>query len=85
MKKPSALKFEVLATCSTTRARVSKIHLPHRSVDAPVFMPVGTQGTMKGLTMQQMEDLGCQLFLGNTYHLGTRPVSLEQLLHLNSP
>ena len=49
------------------------MHLPHKSVDAPVFMPVGTQGTMKGLTMDQMRNLGCQLFLGNTYHLGTRP------------
>lgn len=37
-------------------------------------MPVGTQGTMKGLTCQQLRDLGCQIMLGNTYHLGLRPV-----------
>ncbi|RKP17531.1 queuine tRNA-ribosyltransferase-like protein, partial [Rozella allomycis CSF55] len=65
--------LEIIAQCSTTSARVSKMHLPHQVVDTPVFMPVGTQGTMKGLTMKQMKDLDCQLFLGNTYHLGHRP------------
>ena len=73
----SALTFERLAQCGTSSARVSKLHLPHATVDTPVFMPVGTQGTMKGLTMKQMHDLGCQLFLGNTYHLGHRPVRLK--------
>jgi tRNA-guanine family transglycosylase len=37
-------------------------------------MPVGTQGTMKGLTSEQLEDLDCKILLGNTYHLGLRPV-----------
>jgi queuine tRNA-ribosyltransferase len=72
--KHPALQFEVLAECKVTRARASKINLPHQSVDAPVFMPVGTQGTMKGLTCQQLRDLECQIMLGNTYHLGLRPV-----------
>lgn len=49
--------------------------LPHQVVDTPVFMPVGTQGTMKGVTCEQLKDLNCQLILGNTYHLGMRPVS----------
>jgi len=48
--------------------------LPHAIVDTPVFMPVGTQGTLKGLTSQQLDDLGCRIILGNTYHLGSRPV-----------
>ncbi|XP_033220822.1 queuine tRNA-ribosyltransferase catalytic subunit isoform X2 [Belonocnema kinseyi] len=47
--------------------------LIHNRVDTPVFMPVGTQGTLKGLLPQQLEELNCQIILGNTYHLGTRP------------
>ncbi|KJE93636.1 queuine tRNA-ribosyltransferase [Capsaspora owczarzaki ATCC 30864] len=76
-----ALSFQVTARCSTTKARVSRLVLPHSTVDTPVFMPVGTQGTMKGLTSEQVESLGCQLILGNTYHLGTRPgpALLQQL------
>ncbi len=49
--------------------------LPHGEVDTPVFMPVGTQGTLKGLLPEQLKELGCQIMLGNTYHLGHRPVS----------
>lgn len=68
------LKFDVLANCkSGSKAKVGKIHLSHSSVDSPVFMPVGTQGTMKGLTSSQMESMNCQIILGNTYHLGCRP------------
>lgn len=66
-----ALKFEVLAKCG--RARVAKLHLPHYTCDTPMFMPVGTQGTVKGLTCKQLEELDCHLILGNTYHLGNRP------------
>ncbi len=73
---PSALRFDLVAECAISRARASIIHLPHQSVEAPVFMPVGTQGTMKGVTFQQLRDLGCQIMLGNTYHLGLRPVRL---------
>ncbi|GJQ70575.1 putative catalytic subunit of the queuine tRNA-ribosyltransferase [Trypoxylus dichotomus] len=47
--------------------------LPHGEVDTPVFMPVGTQGTLKGLLPQQLENLGVQIMLSNTYHLGTHP------------
>jgi len=72
-KTGPALTFELLAKCSTTKARVSKIHLPHQVVDAPVFMPVGTQGTLKGLAPYQIKTLGCQILLSNTYHLGMRP------------
>lgn len=65
----SALKFEILARCSTTKARASILTLPHGPVNTPVFMPVGTQGTLKGLTPKQLEDLNCQIMLNNTYHL----------------
>jgi queuine tRNA-ribosyltransferase len=47
--------------------------LPHQTVDTPVFMPVGTQGTLKGMTPHQLKELDCQILLGNTYHLGSRP------------
>ncbi|KAJ1972774.1 Queuine tRNA-ribosyltransferase catalytic subunit 1 [Dimargaris xerosporica] len=70
-----ALRFEVIARCSTTKARVSKLHLPHYTADTPMFMPVGTQGTIKGLTTDQLRDLDCHVILGNTYHLGNRPGS----------
>eukprot|EP00124_Ichthyophonus_hoferi_P004810 Ihof_evm1s584 gene=Ihof_evmTU1s584 len=68
-----ALKFKIVARCSTTKARCAMMELPHSTVETPVFMPVGTQGTMKGITFQQLEDLGCQICLANTYHLGHRP------------
>lgn len=67
----SPLQFDVFATCH--KARVARLTLPHGPIDTPVFMPVGTQGTIKGLTSQQVHDLGCQIILGNTYHLGLRP------------
>ncbi|RKP09709.1 tRNA-guanine(15) transglycosylase-like protein [Thamnocephalis sphaerospora] len=73
-----ALRFEIVARCPVTKARVSKLHLPHFTADTPMFMPVGTQGTMKGLTTQQLEDLDCHVILGNTYHLGNRPASTSR-------
>jgi queuine tRNA-ribosyltransferase len=74
-----ALKLEVVARWN--KARVTKLHLPHYSCDTPMFMPVGTQGTVKALTSQQLEDLDCHVILGNTYHLGQRPTSevIDQL------
>ncbi|KAK3610154.1 hypothetical protein CHS0354_039935 [Potamilus streckersoni] len=68
-----ALTFKIIAECKTTKARVGKINLPHYHVDTPVFMPVGTQGTLKGLVPEQLVDLDCKIMLGNTYHLGHRP------------
>lgn len=79
-KMPHALSLQIIAECSTTKARTCKLTLPHHVVDTPVFMPVGTQGTMKGLTTEQLEILDCQLILGNTYHLGMRPVNIPELL-----
>ena len=65
----SALTFESIARCSTTKAKASLLTLPHGPVNTPVFMPVGTQGTLKGITPKQLEDLNCQIMLNNTYHL----------------
>ncbi|TRY65890.1 hypothetical protein DNTS_022758 [Danionella cerebrum] len=67
------LSLRVVAECPVSKARACILTLPHSPVNTPVFMPVGTQGTMKGITANQLEDLGCQICLGNTYHLGMRP------------
>ncbi|KAK7485281.1 hypothetical protein BaRGS_00023532 [Batillaria attramentaria] len=71
--KHSALSLKVLAECPVTKARACEMILPHATVNTPVFMPVGTQGSMKGLVPDQLRDLDCRLILGNTYHLGHRP------------
>ncbi|XP_059059318.1 queuine tRNA-ribosyltransferase catalytic subunit isoform X2 [Achroia grisella] len=68
-----ALSFSVQAECNISRARAGLMKLPHYEVRTPVFMPVGTQGTMKGLLPDQLEALDCEIILGNTYHLGNRP------------
>ncbi|XP_055754175.1 queuine tRNA-ribosyltransferase catalytic subunit 1-like [Salvelinus fontinalis] len=69
----SPLALRIIAECPVTKARACDLTLPHCTVSTPVFMPVGTQGTMKGITVDQLDDLGCQICLGNTYHLGMRP------------
>ncbi len=69
-----AMQFKILAECSISKARVAQMVLPHYTVDTPVFMPVGTQGTLKGMTPDQLKALDCHILLGNTYHLGNRPV-----------
>jgi queuine tRNA-ribosyltransferase len=56
-----------------TRARAGTLNLPHGSVETPVFMPVGTNATVKAITNEQLEALGVNLILGNTYHLFLRP------------
>lgn len=68
------LSLRIIAECPVTKARACDLVLPHCMVSTPVFMPVGTQGTLKGITVDQLEGLGCQICLGNTYHLGMRPV-----------
>src|SRR5438874_6846968 len=54
-------------------ARLGQIDTAHGSVHTPVFMPVGTQGTVKGLTPEQVRAVGAEIILGNTYHLALRP------------
>ncbi|KAK4878946.1 hypothetical protein RN001_007092 [Aquatica leii] len=71
--KRSPLIFNVLAECATSKARTGKMILPHGEVNTPVFMPVGTQGTLKGLLTEQLEKLDLQIMLSNTYHLGIKP------------
>ncbi|XP_057244593.1 queuine tRNA-ribosyltransferase catalytic subunit 1 [Malurus melanocephalus] len=78
MAAPTAEPLPVLrivAECGRSRARAGELRLPHGNVPCPVFMPVGTRGTAKGLTAAQLAALGCRICLGNTFHLGTRPGS----------
>ncbi len=64
--------FEILKT-DPTGARLGRLTTPHGAIDTPAFMPVGTAGTVKGLTQQALTELGVQILLGNTYHLYLRP------------
>jgi len=74
-RKFPALEFEILKRCKTSRARRTRLILPHGVVDTPVFMPVGTQGAIKALTMEEVAKIGYQIILANTYHLGLRPTT----------
>ena len=74
--KSPALQFEVWSECRISKARRSRLILPHGEVNTPVFMPVGTQGTMKGLLTSEMcSDIECEIMLSNTYHLALRPTT----------
>ncbi|MCC7341770.1 MAG: tRNA-guanine transglycosylase, partial [Bryobacterales bacterium] len=69
-----ALRFELQATCPETGARAGVLHTPHGAVETPVFMPVGTQATVKGLTPDHLSaELDAKIILANTYHLYLRP------------
>jgi queuine tRNA-ribosyltransferase len=62
-----------LISTQASGARRTRLHLPHQTVETPVFMPVGTQGTVKAVPQGVLEELGAQIILGNTYHLYLRP------------
>jgi len=64
--------FKVLKT-DPSGARLGRLETPHGIIDTPAFMPVGTAATVKGLTQGQLEELGAQILLANTYHLYLRP------------
>ncbi len=64
--------FEVVAT-DRSGARLGRLATPHGVIETPAFMPVGTAATIKGQTQQDLEDLGVQILLANTYHLYLRP------------
>ncbi len=68
-----AFKFELIKECKETGARVGKLHTPHGVIHTPVFMPVGTKATVKSMTPEEVDDLGADIILSNTYHLYMRP------------
>jgi queuine tRNA-ribosyltransferase len=66
-------RFEILARDISSAARLGLMHTAHGAIETPVFMPVGTGGTVKGMTQDELEQLGVQIILANTYHLYLRP------------
>lgn len=65
--------FETVHVCKQSGARVGILHTPHGDIETPVFMPVGTQATVKTLTPEELERAHAQIILSNTYHLYLRP------------
>ena len=66
-------EYKLTAQCPETGARAGEFTTPHGVIKMPVFMPVGTQATVKAMTPPELEGLGAQIILGNTYHLHMRP------------
>ncbi len=67
--------FDLITTDTATAARRGRLRTRHGIVETPIFMPVGTQGTVKALTPAHLREIGAQIILGNTYHLNLRPGS----------
>lgn len=65
--------FELLKTDALTKARLGRLTTKHGVVDTPVFMSVGTQGSVKAIDPRELNEMGTQIILGNTYHLNIRP------------
>jgi queuine tRNA-ribosyltransferase len=76
---PSLVRFELLHVCAQSGARRGRLHTPHGTIETPVFMPVGTAGSVKAIAPDDLGRLGAQIILGNTYHLMLRPT--EALIH----
>ena len=72
-EKNKNFSFEVVHECKQTGARIGKLTTPHGVIETPVYMPVGTQATVKTMTPKQVEECGAQICLANTYHLHLRP------------
>ena len=68
-----AIEYKVLKQCKRTGARIGELKTPHGVIKTPVFMPVGTQATVKTMTPEELKDMGTGIILGNTYHLYMRP------------
>jgi queuine tRNA-ribosyltransferase len=67
------LRFNVLHQCRSTPARVGRVQTPHGSFETPAFMPVGSRGAVRGVTVDQLRRTGATIVLANTYHLLLRP------------
>ncbi len=85
--------FEVTAKSTESRARAGVIQTTHGAVETPIFMPVGTLGTVKSVSPEELIEIGAQIILGNTYHLYLRPgcsiisrfEGLHRFMHWNKP
>ena len=89
----SEFYFELLHVDAHTGARRGRLHTPHGIVETPVYMPVGTQATVKAMTPRDVEETGASILLSNTYHLYLRPGhalvkeagGLHSFMHWNKP
>ena len=85
------IKYEIQYKDGNARAGI--IHTPHGDIETPIFMPVGTQATVKTMTPEELEEIGAQIILGNTYHLHLRPTDelindfggLHKFMNWNKP
>lgn len=68
-----AVRYKLIKKSGDCDGRLGKIYTPHGEIDTPVFMPVGTQATVKAMTPEELKDMGAQIILSNTYHLYMRP------------
>ncbi|WP_041313602.1 tRNA guanosine(34) transglycosylase Tgt [Heliomicrobium modesticaldum] len=75
MHLTAAVRYELIKECTRTSARAGILHTPHGSFETPIFMPVGTQATVKTMTPEEVRELGAGIILSNTYHLYLRPGS----------
>lgn len=66
-------KYEIIKECRQTGARIGRLSTPHGIIETPVFMPVGTQGTVKAMSPEELKEMEAQIILSNTYHLFLRP------------
>src|ERR1035437_6081726 len=66
-------RFEIIKKDKKTKARAGVIKTPHGDIETPMFVPVGTQGTVKAISPKELRELGAQAVLANTYHLHLRP------------
>ncbi len=73
LQQDGPVRFALHRVCHDTLARRGTLHTRRGAVETPAFMPVGTQGTVKGMLPEQLKELGAQIILGNTYHLYLRP------------
>ena len=67
------VRYELTHVCTQSGARLGRVHTPHGSFETPAFMPVGTQGTVKGMSPAELVEMGAGIILSNTYHLWMRP------------
>ncbi len=70
-----AIRYEHVHTCKQSGARAGRLHTPHGIIETPIFMPVGTLATVKGMSPEELLEMGSQIILSNTYHLWLRPGS----------
>ncbi|GBF10040.1 tRNA guanosine(34) transglycosylase Tgt [Tepidibacillus sp. HK-1] len=69
----SAVRYELIKKDKKTGARLGRLHTPHGVIETPIFMPVGTQATVKAMSPEELKEMNAQIILSNTYHLFLRP------------